>query len=551
MKRLHPVLLGLAVCAGTVWLQGCAQLPALAGRQPSSAFEDTASTRLGQAIAPRVQAHGALSGVFALPHGREAFAARLLLAEAAERSLDVQYYIWRDDLSGTLLFEALHRAAERGVRVRLLLDDNNTKGLDPILAALDAHPNIEVRLFNPTRFRQWRVLGFLTDFARLNRRMHNKSFTVDNQATIVGGRNVGDEYFGVGDGLMFADLDVLAVGPAVGQVSRDFDRYWASDSSYPADRLLPPARPQAIEALAAAASAVERDPAAAEYMQAVAQLPFVRDLQVGELRLQWARTRLVSDDPAKALGQAPDGRLLLDRLTDLLESPVRELDLVSPYFVPGQTGVEAFAALARRGVRIRVLTNALEATDVPAVHAGYAKRRQPLLEAGVALFEMKRTLEGLPQAGPRSAGRAGPARRSDEPQRPGRSAGAGGPGGSGSTGGSSGVGSSEASLHAKTFAVDRARVFIGSFNFDPRSANLNTELGFVIESPVLARSVAEVFDQRMPARAYEVRRSRSGALQWIEQADGQTIVHDEEPGTGWWKRLGVRILSVLPIDWLL
>lgn len=206
---------------------GCARLPPLDARTPSRAFTDTADTSLGRAIAPMVEAHPGKSGIVALTDDLDAFAVRVLLAQAAERSLDVQYYIWQQDLSGTLLLEALHRAADRGVRVRLLLDDNNTRGLDKLLAALDAHPNIEVRLFNPFLHRRWRALGYLSDFARLNRRMHNKSFTADGQVTIIGGRNIGDEYFGAGD-FLFADLDVLAIGPVAADVAQDFDRYWNS-----------------------------------------------------------------------------------------------------------------------------------------------------------------------------------------------------------------------------------------------------------------------------------------------------------------------------------
>src|SRR5690606_12891537 len=208
------------------------RLPQQGDRPSSSRLTDTADTRLGRGIAPMALAHPGLSGVLPLTVGSEAFAARVALADAAERSLDVQYYIWHGDMSGTLLFEALHRAADRGVRVRLLLDDNNTGGLDPVLATLDTHPMIEVRLFNPFPHRQWRWLGYICDFPRLNRRMHNKSFTADNQATILGGRNVGDEYFDAGDGMLFVDLDVLATGPVVDEVSRDFDRYWSSDSAY-------------------------------------------------------------------------------------------------------------------------------------------------------------------------------------------------------------------------------------------------------------------------------------------------------------------------------
>jgi putative cardiolipin synthase len=478
-------------------------------------LQDTADTRLGKSVLPLTQTHPNKSGVVALTDGRNAFAARTLLADAAERTLDVQYYIWHNDMSGTLLFEALHRAADRGVRVRLLLDDNNTTGLDTILAALDAHPNIEVRLFNPFIYRRWRALGYLTDFARLNRRMHNKSFTADNQVTIIGGRNVGDEYFDAGQNVLFVDLDVLAIGPVVDDVSNDFDRYWASGSSYPADRILPDVDPATISALAAAASLVERDSAAFAYVQALKSSPFVRALLAGRLPFEWATTRMVSDDPAKGLGRAADDALLWPRLKRILGGPTHELELVSPYFVPTAAGVEFFAALAKQGVKITVLTNSLEATDVAAVHAGYAKWRKPLLKAGIALFEMKRTSSG-PTVRDRGL-----------------------------------TGSSGSSLHAKTFSVDRSRVFIGSFNFDPRSARLNTEIGFVIDSPALAQRIANAFADSLPARAYKMHLSDAEVLQWVEQRNGKEIVHNKEPGTIFWQRLGVSILSRLPIEWLL
>ena len=219
----------------------------------------------------------------------------------SERSLDVQYFIWNKDMTGTLLFNGLYKAAERGVRVRLLLDDSNTSGLDPILAALDAHPNIEVRLFNPFVVRSVRLLNIF-DFSRLNRRMHNKSFTADNQVTIVGGRNVGDQYFGAPGGVMFVDVDVLAVGPVVRAVSNIFDSYWASESSYPIDRILPPADSNAFAELASAVSHVQNAPATEEYMSAVSDSSLVRELVAGQLSLEWAVTRVLSaTTPRKGL----------------------------------------------------------------------------------------------------------------------------------------------------------------------------------------------------------------------------------------------------------
>jgi putative cardiolipin synthase len=502
------------VLAGAV-LSGCADLPSLEGRAASTALTDTGSTRLGRAVAPLVAAHRGESGVYALDDGRDAFAVRVLLAGAAERSLDVQYYIWRNDITGALLFDALRAAADRGVRVRLLLDDNNTSGLDATLAQLDAHPNIEVRLFNPFALRRLRLLGYLTDFLRLNRRMHNKTFTADGQATIVGGRNVGDEYFGAGE-FLFADLDVLAIGPVATAVSNDFDRYWNSASAYPVRLLVPAAAADSGASLALEAARIAQLPAAHDYMAAMRASTFVAELIARRLPLEWAPTLLVSDDPAKVLDRAPADSRIGAQLKRVVGVPSSELDLVSPYFVPSQAGADAFAAMVQRGVKVRVLTNSLEATDVAAVHSGYAKWRKPLLAAGVKLYEMRRS---WPQdAGPR---RSGP------------------------------LGSSASSLHAKTFAVDGQRVFVGSFNFDPRSARLNTEMGFVIDSPTMARQLAATLTSGVAERAYEVRLAPDGALYWTERKQGAIIRHDTEPGTGFWRRVGVRLLSWLPIDWLL
>src|SRR4051812_10989667 len=464
-----------------------------------------------------VEAHPGRSGIHPLSDAHDAFAARVLLARAAERTLDVQYYIWHHDRSGMLLFKALRDAADRGVRVRLLLDDNNTSGLDATLAALEAHPNIEVRLFNPFPTRRLRALAYLTDFSRLNRRMHNKSFTADNQATIVGGRNVGDEYFGAStESAMFVDLDVLAVGPAVRQVSDDFDRYWASDSSYPVDRLLAPVDATQKAELEAAGARMEREPASAAYLAAVRESPFVRRLMERQLELEWAATRMVSDDPAKGLGGGAPETAVSSKLRMIVGEPGADVQLVSAYFVPTEAGVASFSALAARGVKIRVLTNSLEATDVAAVHAGYAKRRKALLQAGVALYELRR-LSGPAEV--RSAGGL--------------------------------MGSSASSLHAKTFSVDGSRIFVGSFNFDPRSARLNTEMGFVIDSQALAQRIDTLFEHRVPDTAYEVRLGQNGQLYWIERHGGAIERYDTEPGASLWRRAGVAILSVLPIEWLL
>jgi putative cardiolipin synthase len=512
----------LAVCLYFSLLTGCGSLPSLANRHPSTALDEPAAhaTTLGRALAPQLAEHPGQAGIYPLADAQAAFAARMHLARTAERTLDVQYYIWHGDITGTLLFDALRAAAERGVRVRLLLDDNNTEGLDDLLAALDAHPNIEVRLFNPFVRHQPRTLGYLTDFSRLNRRMHNKSFTADNRVTIVGGRNIGDEYFGVADGQQFADLDVAALGPVVSEVSSAFDRYWASDSAYPVARLLSPASPTRLRELAALASVSMHHPTNTARAKALRDSTFIHELLGQRLPLEWAPARLVTDDPAKGLGKAAPEGLLANQLEDAIGQPEQYMSLVSPYFVPTADGVAAFGDLRRRGVKVRVLTNSLSATDVAIVHAGYAKRRRDLLAAGVTLYEMRRNpLSPQPDR-----------MRIDNIGR---------------------FGSSGSSLHAKTFTVDRSRVFIGSFNFDPRSARLNTELGLVIDSPPLAQQIATAFREPIPANAYEARLDEHGDLYWVEQRDGQELRYYSEPETSFWQRAEVAFFSLLPIEGML
>jgi putative cardiolipin synthase len=511
MRFMRSVIVPLGLL-----LSGCGGLPSLEGRSASFTLEDPAGTRLARAVAPHVAAHPARTGIYALAEPVDAFAARVLLAAAADRSLDVQYYIWHGDQTGWLLFEAIHRAAQRGVRVRLLLDDNGVAGLDPTLAALDAHPNIEVRLYNPFAQRRARALQYATDFTRLNRRMHNKSFTADNQASIVGGRNVGNEYFGAGRQTLFEDLDVLAVGPAVGEVSKAFDLYWNSASAYPVASLLSAPGPQAAAQLEADFAATRTDPGSAAYVKALRETPLVSELLAGRLALEWAEARLLRDDPAKTLDTTGRTDVLL--LAELLRSTARaekSFDLISPYFVPGKEGSAGLEALARRGVAVRVLTNSLAATDVGAVHAGYAKRREALLRAGVRLYELKPTAERDAPRGKRASG------------------------------------SSSASLHAKTFSLDRSRTFVGSFNFDQRSALLNTEMGLMIDSPVLGRRLAEVLDEKLPRAAYEVRLAADGGLEWIERTAAGETRYTTEPGAGALRRAWIRFLSVLPIEWLL
>ncbi len=517
MKRLWLLCFLLLAALGV----GCGSLPSLDGRIASTALSDTAGTRLGKAAASSLAANPGKTGIHPLAMGHDAFAARILLAASADKSLDVQYYIWNADQVGSLMFEALWQAAERGVRVRLLLDDMNTGGLDSIIATLDAHPNIEVRLYNPFLQRGSRWVGFLSDFTRLNRRMHNKSFTADNQVSVVGGRNVGNEYFDAGSGIVFADFDVMAVGPAVLEVSRTFDLFWNSASAYPAALIVGAARAGGEGELKERFATVAKDPESRAFIEAVRTTRLLNDLLEGRLSLEWTRAQLLSDDPAKTLAttEQPDV-LLFPKLVRAMGTPQKSLDLISPYFVPGDEGTAALVGLARSGVKVRVLTNSLASSESATVFAGYAKRRLDLLRAGVVLYEMKPT-GVIPRR----------SRREDKP-------------GFGSSG--------SAALHAKTFGVDSQRLFVGSFNFDQRSARLNTEMGLVIDSPSQTRMLAQFFDTAVAQLAYEVQLRPDGkGMTWIERTDAGEQRHASDPGATWFSRFGVGVMSTLPIDWML
>ncbi|TCV98225.1 phospholipase D family protein [Biostraticola tofi] len=475
------------------------------------------NSRIGQEISRLTQHHPELSGIYTLSDGLDAFAARMKLADLAEQTLDLQYYIWNKDMSGMLMYSVIQRAADRGVKVRLLLDDNNTRGLDNILLALDRHPNIEVRLFNAFKTRKIRALSYLTDFSRLNRRMHNKGFTADNQATIIGGRNIGDEYFSAGGEQLFSDLDVLAIGPVVSQVSEDFERYWNCPSVNLLTEVIRPrpwrGRKNTISSMM---GQVSLNPHAERYVKRLEQADFFVQLAGGKLPLIWAKTHLISDDPAKARGEAPDNGLITSHIISAINEPMHQLDIISPYFVPTRAGVEQLIALAEKGVDIAILTNSLKANDVAIVHAGYAKWRRRLLQHGIKLYELKRDTSDGRQ--PRDRGLTG---------------------------------KSGSSLHAKTFSVDCREVFVGSFNFDPRSAMLNTEMGFVIASESLSDTIHQIFIGTLNEKAYQVCLDEKGKMYWREYAEGRERIHQSEPGTLIYERLFIRALYHLPIEWLL
>lgn len=490
--------------------------PSLEGRSASTAITASTATTLGRLSAAGPQGANGKSGILPLLDGPSAFVARMELIRAAEVSLDVQYYIWQRDATGVLLLNELRLAAERGVRIRLLLDDNGIRGLDAELAALNSLANFEVRLFNPFILRRFKPLGYAFDFVRLNRRMHNKSLTADGAFSILGGRNVGDIYFGFGTGPQFIDTDVLVAGPVAGDVGADFDRYWHSHSAHPIDRLVRSARSSGLEQLTAAAESAKTSADGRRYLELLWGSNLIDRLAQGDLSFEWVRAALVSDDPAKGLGKVTGEDLMFAQLMALLTRPGQSVDLVSAYFVPGEEFTRRLTALAKAGVRVRILTNSLTATDVVFVHSAYVKYRPTLLEAGVELFELKPAF-ALPDH---------------------------------DSGGHS-PGSSRASLHSKALAIDEQRIFIGSFNFDPRSLLLNTEMGILIESSQLASGLAAAFSQHFQKVSYVPHLNDDGGISWIDHSEDAVTRHPHEPGTNAATRLLLRALGLLPIEGLL
>ena len=529
-RRLATVATAVA-CAGV--LAGCASLPASAERTPSTApaATATADTPLGKALAPRLAQHPGDSLFYPLSTGPDALAARLAMARAAQRSLDVQTYIFEPTGTGAAVLGDIIDAADRGVHVRLLLDDLHTAGLDKVLAAVDSHPNIEVRLFNPFANRGARWLEMLWSFSRLDRRMHNKSMTVDNQMSVVGGRNIGDAYFSARSDMDFSDLDVLIAGPAVPQVSAVFDQYWNDRSSYPVAALIPEGKdaPEEMRALRKRLEARGDQAKASAYVQELLDSGLAKGIESGHMPAYTGKATVISDKADKITAQTEGEGYATIRLERLISAAKNEVVLVSPYFVPDDDGEAWLSAMAKRGIHVRILTNSFAANDVSAVHAGYAPHREALVAAGIELYELK------------------PSANAELAQR-GKGAGSG----SGSRS-RTWLASSRASLHAKNYIVDRHLVFIGSLNMDPRSAKLNTEMGVVLDSAALAeRILKSMNDDGLLDIAYrlELRQNPDGSsrhLVWVTREQGQLKTYDSEPGMGPLQHFGIGLLRVLPI----
>lgn len=473
--------------------------------EPTTAFRVADNTTLDREVAQLVEQHGGEVGLRLLTDNVEAFALRAATARKAERSLDLQYYYWKDDLTGRLLAREVLAAADRGVRVRLLLDDVNALGRDSNYRALDQHPNIDVRLFNPIRLREGAMLRgmeMVLRFWSINRRMHHKAWIADGRVAFVGGRNVGDAYFDASEASNFRDMDLMVLGPAVGEAESVFDSYWNCDLVAPIRNLPDWLGEAKLERLRRRLARLTTSGRGDSYLDRVEDA--LATLQSGS-DLHWTKNATIVSDPPEKVKAAQSQSRLVDAILPALVEARRSIEITSPYFIPLDSGARLMTRLAASGVAISVLTNSLAATDVTAVHGAYSRFRKPLLAAGVRLFELR--------------ARHGHKNRSL-------------------------FGSRGASLHTKAFVVDGMKGFVGSFNFDPRSVSLNTEMGLIFEHEGLAREMQSVFAEETEAkRSYRLVLA-GDTVRW---QDSERVL-DQEPDASVRRRAMASAISLLPVE---
>jgi len=512
-------------------LSGCASLPPTfdVPKIESSALAHPEETRLGHPFYNTAHQQGGNSGFRIIPVGADGFLMRMQMINAAERTLDLQYFIFRGDETGQLLTDAVLHAADRGVRVRVLIDDGETVAGDDQLTALEAHPSIQIRIFNPFVYRGhitlFRATEFMFNASRLDYRMHNKLLIVDNAIALIGGRNIGDQFFQIDPESQFADDDVFAAGPIAKQLSATFDEYWNSTLSIPSEALSGQKSSHAAldklrEALLAHNQQLKTD--GVGYVKRVATGQPFDGIISGRLPLIWAHAQVICDSPDKKKVEsgAMVGRLMERTVANAAMAVHSELLMVTPYLIPGNEGMQLFKALRQRNVRVRILTNSLESSMIPLAQSGYMNYRVPLLENGVELFEIRSLLGNVK--------------------------------GSGQTAAISRYGNY--SLHAKLFVFDRQRVFIGSMNFDQRSMRINTEIGLIIDSPALAQQlVARFVAMVQPVNSYRLTLRPNGvdeapSLVWHTQEGANAVEYDTEPARSDWQRIKLNSLSLLPLD---
>ncbi|CTQ52949.1 Major cardiolipin synthase ClsA [Roseibium album] len=458
-----------------------------------------------------IRGHGGKSAFIPLVEGNDALGARLKLIEAAEHSIDAQYFLIKPDSAGSLFSLALINAAERGVRVRLLVDDVFTTANDEQLAYLSSYDNIEVRIFNPLSRNSTKAMNFVLDFGRVNRRMHNKSLTIDNAMSIVGGRNIAEEYFQINTNAEFADFDLFCAGPVARKITAAFDIFWNDPLAVPIEAFV--SMPTEIKRQDTRARIEEktRQATLGVYQRAI-NSRYLRDISAGKVQLDYANVQVVTDDPDKLRTPVRDGeRLVADAIRREMEHATSEVTIITPYFVPRKEGVKFYKTLSARGVRVRVITNSLASTNHAYVHGGYAPYRKELLKAGVELYEV----------------------RADAPEVLGEVL-------SGSD--------IKLTMHSKAALFDRKRMFVGSLNFDPRSIEINTELGLIIADRRMVSKIAGSLEKGLRDYTYRVELGEDGKLTWTYSGAGLSEVLVSEPGAGIVSKTVSWITRVLPVE---
>jgi len=490
-------------------ISGCASGPINYPRNYSEVITDTRDTTLGRAVTEWHKEHPDISGFYPLISGNDAFGARLALIDMAESSIDAQYFLMKKDMVGLVFVAKLLEAADRGVRVRFLLDDVFTSVDDEAFLTINQHPNIKMRLFNPVGRGGSSLLNFLGDFDRANRRMHNKSLTIDNQVSIVGGRNIAEEYYELKKDGKFKDLDILGVGPVAGDIAKTFDRFWNHKLSVPVEafdsgkkyRNLAGVRSEIAEELLQEAESV--------YVRAI-ESELIQNLFNDRIPLFPARAEVITDDPEKLLNKVSrDHQLLVTRLSEVIANANEEIIVVTPYLIPGKDGIEFWDHVTDKDVRVIMLTNSLASNNHIPVHGAYASYRHRLIRSGVELYEMRVDATEVPRA------------RDDETY-------------------------DSVTLHTKAIMIDRRYLFVGSLNLDPRSIDINTEMGVLINSPDMSEQIVKPFLDSLPQQSYRVVEDKNGSLRWYGIIDGKEVVENSEPQASTWRRFKAFISRILP-----
>ncbi len=492
----------------TLVFSGCATVSFEEPKPYSRTITETADTRLGKGVSQWVDAHGGRSGFYPLTEGMDALGVRLRLAEQAEKSIDLQYFLMKRDTAGLVMMNALLKAADRGVRVRFLLDDIFTTAPDRGLLLINQHPNIEVRLFNPVSRRGFSTLNFVGDFRQANRRMHNKSFTVDNQISVVGGRNLADEYFDLKSESVFIDFDVLAMGPIAAEISMSFDEFWNHSRAIPMDRIAANKADEDLETVRADIAEEFNGLYDTVYKQAL-ESQLLKDLIADRRQIFPAEARVLSDSPDKLINEISEEHMqLATDLREVLLSAEKEIIFISPYYVPGDGGVQLVRNLVDKGIRVIILTNSLASNNHVPVHGGYARYRKDVIEAGAELYEAR-------------ANAARDRRGTDE-------------------------GPDAMTLHTKAFIIDRRYLFVGSLNLDPRSIEINAEMGLLIDSQQMLAYLHPDPDEKLAKIAYRVLLNDDGNLEWHARINGEEVIETKEPLTSSWLRFKAWLLRIAP-----